>query len=477
MNRLSTLSNPTAMNKHCIFILALIFLQTLCSAQTQITFHFNNVQADSVFIKTATSDTAISTIWSVPFKEELTFKSKTSLEPGIYWVFSDKSILDAFLISSAKDQNFTANIDTTASYTGSIENARYHQYIYETMNFEKRLAKLDEEYQEAQQRMPQYMLRVLADTLTVKAQKIKAEKVAYQRQQIQENPGTLMASIIAANIEMPNPPQELYNNRPELMKYVVHHFFDDFPWNDPRIFKTPIGFNKIKEYAQVIFNCNNPELDSDVLETISRSKVNEESYYAFFDGLEKHIGYHGSPSRVERLYIAMLKDMLQYPKLTDLRKRHCRYELGVIDKNHAGDIAPDFKIVTDKGDTTTLHKIQSEYMLLYLQHPTCPTCQNVRHMIANFPILNSAIASGRLKVLTVYFEDEAEIWNNYLHSSEANPSYMHGWNFDQTISDDNLYDTRAIPYMFLLDKDKRIIVKNLNENKLEDEIKKLNILN
>lgn len=477
MNRLSTLSNPTAMNKHCIFILSLIFLQTLCSAQTQITFHFNNVQADSVFIKTATSDTAISTIWSVPFKEELTFKSKTPLEPGIYWVFSDQSILDAFLISSAKDQNFTANIDTTASYTGSIENARYHQYIYETMNFEKRLAKLDEEYQEAQLRMPQYMLRVLADTLTVKAQKIKAEKVAYQRQQIQENPGTLMASIIAASIEMPNPPKALYNNRPELMKYVVHHFFDDFPWNDPRIFSTPIGFNKIKEYAQVIFNCNNPELDSDVLETISRSKVNEKSYYAFFDGLEKHIGYHGSPSRVERLYIAMLKDMLQYPKLTDLRKRHCRYELGVIDKNHAGDIAPDFKIVTDKGDTTTLHKIQSEYMLLYLQHPTCPTCQNVRHMIANFPILNSAIASGRLKVLTVYFEDEAEIWNNYLHSSEANPSYMHGWNFDQTISDDNLYDTRAIPYMFLLDKDKRIIVKNLNENKLEDEIKKLNILN
>lgn len=467
--------NP--MNKTRILLLSLLLLPALCIAQAQLTFHFHNVQADSVFIKTATSDTAISTIWSVPFKEELTFKSKTSLEPGIYWVFSDQSFLDAFLISSAKGQTFTANIDTLTTYTGSPENERYHQYIYETMNFDKQLAKLDEEYQEAQQRMPQYMLSVLADTLTAKAEKIKAEKVAYQHQQIQENPGTLMASIIAASIEMPNPPKALYNNRPELMKYVVHHFFDDFPWNDPRIFSTPIGFNKIKEYAQVIFNCNNPELDSDVLETISRSKVNEESYYAFFDGLEKHIGYHGSPSRVERLYIAMLKDMLQYPKLTDLRKRHCRYELGVIDKNHAGDIAPDFKIVTDKGDTTTLHKIQSEYMLLYLQHPTCPTCQNVRHMIANFPILNSAIASGRLKVLTVYFEDEAEIWNNYLHSSEANPSYMHGWNFDQTISDDNLYDTRAIPYMFLLDKDKRIIVKNLNENKLENEIKKLNILN
>lgn len=465
------------MVKSRILIFTMILLPALCSAQAQITFHFNNVQADSIFIKAMKSDTAIVTLWSAPFAKELTYKSKTPLAPGIYWVFSESSIIDAFLISSNKNQTFTANIDTITSYAGSPENDRYHQYIYEIQNFDRRLAHLDEEYQEAQQRMPQYMLKVLADTLTTKAHKIKTEKALYQRQMVQENPGTLMASVIAANIEMPNPPQELYNNRPELMKYVLQHFFDDFPWNDPRIFNTPIGINKIKEYAQLVFSCNNPDLDSYVLETVNKSKANEESYYAFFDGLEKNIGFHGSQYRVERLYIAMLKDMLKQPKLSDLRKRHCNYELGVIDKNHAGDIAPDFQIVTDKGDTTSLHKIQSEYMLLYLQHPTCPTCQQVRHMISDFPTLNRAIASGKLKVLTVYFEDDAQIWNNYLRSSEANPSYMHGWNFDQSISFDSLYDTRAIPYMFLLDKDKRIIVKNVDENKLEDEIKKLNILN
>ena len=114
-------------------------------------------------------------------------------------------------------------------------------------------------------------------------------------------------------------------------------------------------------------------------------------------------------------------------------------------------------------------------MILYLQHPTCPTCREVRGRMANFPALNSAIAKGNLKVLTVYFEDDTNIWNNFIHSSEANPAYFHGWNFDQTIEEKHLFDTRTIPYMFLIDKDKKVIRKDILVNEIEDYIKRLGI--
>ena len=122
-----------------------------------------------------------------------------------------------------------------------------------------------------------------------------------------------------------------------------------------------------------------------------------------------------------------------------------------------------------------MYDIQSDYTLLYLQHPTCPTCHQVRNRMKDFDKLNRAIESGKLKVVMVYFEDDPQVWSNYINSREANPKYLQGWNFDQTIDDQNLFDTRTIPYMFLLDKDKVVIKKDLLVNEIEPYIEYLRI--
>lgn len=182
-----------------------------------------------------------------------------------------------------------------------------------------------------------------------------------------------------------------------------------------------------------------------------------------------------SPYKVEHTYIAMLKDAVTYPKLDENRQRRYTRELGFINKNLIGDTIPNFTMVMANGDTTSMYDIQSEYTILYLQHPTCPTCHQVRNRMKDFAKLNQAIESGRLKVVMVYFEDDPQVWSNYVNSREANPKYLHGWNFDQSIADNDLFDTRTIPYMFLLDKDKKVIKKDLLVNEIEPWIEYLRI--
>ena len=250
---------------------------------------------------------------------------------------------------------------------------------------------------------------------------------------------------------------------------------DPFPEDNPRILNTAHAKNKSKGFCNQIYQFDMPELDTCIIKVLEAAKVNETSLYEIFDRMEKILGSNVSPYKMENSYIKMLRYMLSYNKLETARKTRYEHELSIIDKNHQGDILPDFRIVMSNGDTTTFHQVQSDYMLLYLQHPTCPTCREVRGRMANFPALNSAIAKGNLKVLTVYFEDDANVWKNFIHSSEANPSYLHGWNFDQTIEENHLFDTRTIPFMFLIDKDKRVIRKDILVNEIEDYIKKLNL--
>lgn len=461
--------------KRAVFTLfCLSILQLSSFGQAEIKIHIKDAQYDSIHIQKYVKE--YTDIYAQKGSNELVYKSKKSLDPGLYLIVGDKTNIGSFIISSNKDQNFSIEINEKSPiFTNSTDNDQYINYLKQLQQYDNRLDSLQQVYNQAASSMPQYMLAPLVEQLTEQAKLINQEKIDYQKRVGRELKGTLTGSIARATTQIPNPPDELNQEPARVQQYVLENFFNDFPWEDTRIFSTPYADNRIQEFISLIVRWSRPEYAPYVLNVLQAAKVDTFSYFHLFDKLESVLGDHASPMRIEPIYIQMLKDMQTLPKLPDFRKRHCAYELSKIDINLEGDTAPNFKIVTNFGDTTTLHDIQSEYLLLYLQHPTCPTCQKVRKMIADYPVLNKAIESGKLKVLMVYFEDEADVWNNYINSPEANPSYLHGWNFDQSIEKKNLYDTRAIPYMFLLDNDKRIIKKNVLETELENEIRKLYI--
>ena len=128
------------------------------------------------------------------------------------------------------------------------------------------------------------------------------------------------------------------------------------------------------------------------------------------------------------------------------------------------------------GDTTDLYHIEEEYLILYFQNPECPTCIEVREKLKNVESLNMAIKNKKITFLTIYFEQNEALWRSYL-SSNANPLYIHGWDYLNDVETNELYDTRVIPYIYLLDRNKKVIRKDIYWNEIDDYIKKLNINN
>lgn len=446
------------------------------TAQVNIRIDFKNTKTfDSIYIK---SEAKLQTkkYLSAPFGSSVTLQDKESLKPGMYEILGDSAFLGVILIPSEKNQKFSLKIDgEKITFSNSKENTAYYDYLDKITTYTNKLDSLNAEFQQAQKSMPQYMLKVFVDSLSASARRINDEMRDYQRRTAEANAGTLFGSVVATSTYLQDPPQEILNDRRAFQRYYIEHFFDNFAWDDPRIFNTPVVEQKLKEYCNLIYQLDNPEYDTLVVAALNKAKVNPSSYENLFDALQYVLGRIISPYKVEHTYIAMLKDALTYPKLSEDRKRHHTRELGFINKNLVGDTIPNFVMVLANGDTTTMYDIQSEYTILYLQHPTCPTCHQVRNIMATFTKLNQAIESGRLKVVMVYFEDDPQVWSNYVNSREANPKYVQGWNFDQAIDDNDLFDTRTIPFMFLLDKDKKVIKKDLLYNEIEPYIDYLRI--
>lgn len=464
------------MNIRTITTIMMMFLTLATTAQVSIHIDIKGDKTfDSVFVR---SEAKLQTkkYLSAPFASSVTLQDKESMKPGMYEILGDSTFLGVILIPTEKNQKFSLTIDgEDVKFTNSKENTIYYDYLKGITKFNERLDSLDQEFKRAQQSMPQYMLKVFVDSLSASARRINDELRQYQRRTAAANANTLAGSIIATSTYLEDPPQEVLSNRQLFQKYYIEHFFDNFAWNDPRIFNTVVVAQKLKEFCNMIYQLDNPDFDPLIVAALNKAKVNKTSYEYLFDALENVLGRNISPYKVEHTYIAILKDALQYPKLDEDRNRRYTRELGFIDKNHAGDTIPNFNLVLANGDTVSMYDIQSEYTLLYLQHPTCPTCHQVRNRMKDFDKLNRAIESGKLKVVMVYFEDDPQVWSNYINSREANPKYLQGWNFDQTIDDQNLFDTRTIPYMFLLDKDKVVIKKDLLVNEIEPYIEYLRI--
>lgn len=463
------------MNRFKLLLVALFFTN-IAFPQSNISIKFSDGQFDTVKISSFAPYQTKQVLQS-PFSKSVTLLSNESLKPGMYNVLGDSTSLGVILIPSEKNQKFSITISNNEIVnTTSKETNLYYDYLEGIDKFNHQLDSLNKLFENARNGgLPQYMLRVFVDSLSANARRINNNMRNYQIATAQANKNTLLGSIVATSTYLQDPSQEILNNRNLFQKYYIEHFFDNFTWNDPRIFNTAVAEQKIKEYCNMIYQFDNPEYDTLLVNTLNKSKQNETSYQYLFESFERVLGRNISPYKVEHTYIAMLKDALSFPKLDEDRQRRYTRELSYIDKNHAGDLIPDFNILLSNGDTTSMYNIQSDYILLYLQHPTCPTCHQVRNRMKDFSLLNKAIDSGKLKVVMIYFEDDAQVWNNYIHSSEANPRYLQGWNFDQSIDDKNLFDTRTIPYMFLLDKEKKVIKKDILVNEIEPYIEYLKI--
>jgi hypothetical protein len=431
---------------------------------------------DSLFVKSP-AKLQTKKVLRAPCGPTVILQDKESMKPGMYEILGDSTFLGVILIPNEKNQKFSLTIDNEEiTFVNSKENSGYYDYLKSIANYNKKLDSLNEIFHDAQKNgLPQYMLKVLVDSLSANARQINDEMREYQKRIAAANPKTLFGSVVATSIYLNDPPQEVLNDRRLFHQYYIGHFFDNFAWNDPRIFNTTVVNQKLKEYCNLIYQLDEPAFDTLIVASLNQAKVNQTSYEYLFDELEHVLGSNVSPYKVEHAYIAMLKDAMRYPKLDENRKRRYTRELGFIDKNLAGDTIPNFNMVLSNGDTISMYDIESEYTILYLQHPTCPTCHRVRNMMKDFNKLNKAIASGKLKVVMVYFEDDPQVWSNYINSREANPKYLQGWNFDQSIEENNLFDTRTIPYMFLLDKDKKVIKKDLLYNEIEPYIDYLRI--
>lgn len=132
--------------------------------------------------------------------------------------------------------------------------------------------------------------------------------------------------------------------------------------------------------------------------------------------------------------------------------------------NKVGTKAADFSFSDSRGRSYTLYGIKAETTLLFFSNPGCNACKSIIEALKAYPEMEPMIASGELAVLNIYIDEDLGEWYNYMPIYPT--SWYNGYDPNYAIRTDRLYDVRAIPSLYLLSRDKTVLMKDAPTEKI-----------
>ena len=166
-----------------------------------------------------------------------------------------------------------------------------------------------------------------------------------------------------------------------------------------------------------------------------------------------------SPVRCEDFYRPFVEKLAEGDLAPEDMKPQYGFQARMCAMNAMGTPAADFAFTDTRGRKRTLYGIEAEYLLLIFGNPDCTACKDLVVQMESSPAVAELGASGRLKVVDIFIDREVDQWKARVADYPA--AWINDYDHTFTIRDDILYNVRAVPSMYLLDKDKRVIFKDV----------------
>ena len=287
----------------------------------------------------------------------------------------------------------------------------------------------------------------------------------------------LISIIITINCKAQEPDHALLKMMPEIpaeitepvqrAEYLVLHFWDKFDFrNSSSLMKDNFLERCFVDYVDLFSFVSGDIMDKSV-NALMKKAEDEKSVFSFILKISEQYLYEpASPVYDEAKLISFLRYAIQSPLLDATEKIRPNFLLESINKNMTGSVAGDFTYTRMNDETGNLHSVNAEYTLLYFNDPECEDCMMLIKQLAISYVINDMIKQNKLKILTVYVNDDIEAWKK--HAPEVPDSWIYSRDAEQKINMEGIYNIKQFPTLYLLDKEKKVLLKDTTFEKLEN---------
>ena len=272
-----------------------------------------------------------------------------------------------------------------------------------------------------------------------------------------------------------------YTDPDERISYAIEHYWDGFFGGDgrtdsARVLGVPKGEveQALANYIGVLGRAPLPQAGKavsglfDALAAKQAADTSNRVYLAMTEMVARYLYDPNSPLRDEDLYLPFVQKMAASPLTREDMRTAYRYEAQMCALNPRGSVAPDFVMTLRGGTQVRMHSVRAERTLLFFSNPGCHNCKEIIDALqADGNILN-LIREGRLAVLNIYIDEDLDAWRSYMPIYPK--EWLNGYDAAHILRQDVLYNIRAIPSLYLLDAEKRILLKDAPLERVQEAL-------
>lgn len=260
----------------------------------------------------------------------------------------------------------------------------------------------------------------------------------------------------AQEVSFPYPiiPDVLVDEQARLA-YVLQHFWSNYLFDDQSQPNRDTGeqgfvdFINLMQYADSATCASAARVFTDSI-AVSASRLKH------FDGLIDHyLGNPDSPLKNDVSYAHLLRAVVTRLPDGDVTRSRLAYRLKLVERNQPGTLAADFEYIDRQGHHHRLYDTDSELTLLVFSDPECEHCHELMPLIIGNATLQG---DARLTVLNIYPDENRKAWEQDVKPLPLN--WQEGRSPEGELMRKQVYALPALPSLYLLDSQKRVLVKD-----------------
>jgi peroxiredoxin len=400
------------------------------------------------------------------------FKGKEALPPGMYLVVLAPNNDFFQILVTQKEQTFS--VKTTkdkpaenVKFTGSPENNLFLEYI----NY---LSAKRPEAEKIQEEIAKTTDPTAKEAANKKFETLNEEVVKYQAKFAEKNAQMFAGAIVKANINDELPKFEGATEEEKQTKawlYTRKHYFDNFNISDQRWLRTPFLFQRLDFYVNKLTVQAPDSINVAVDYILGKLRPAPESFkfylihYLNNYAASKFVGMDGVYVHIaEKYYASGQADWTDADQLKKIVENAKKLKPLLI-----GKIAPDIQLEKRDGTPTTLYKTDAEFTVLYFWRYDCGHCKESTPAMKAF---YEKFKDRNVKLVAVCVKNAKEIPDCWKFVDEQNiGDWMH--TADPYMRYFATYNVETTPQVYILDRKKEIISKQVPADQMESVMEKI----
>ena len=453
---------------------AVAFLISLSSvfSQTKLEIDIKHYDSDSLLLGYYLADKLLvkDTLTRDADTDKFVYAQDSLLDQGVYLLVSmPEGLFYQVMMGGEGQQDFQIMIDTTTEQEiffseGASENELFYSYLNFVNGSRAKLAEIEKVIADTDTVMVSIREQLLEDQ-----QALSYNVEVQQRKLVEENPNTLTALMVGANLPFVFPEFTGTEEEVQLERYQYYrdHYFDNIDMDHPALLRTPVIDQRVNYYMDNLTPLEPDSIIVGVDRVLGLLENNEDTYRYYLShflnkyGNSKYIG-------MDAVYVHLALnyyDKGRAPWVSEENKKEIVDNAKKIEPILIGKQAPDFTVHTKDGTPITLSERDNEYTVLVFWKPNCGHCAKAMPHVLEFDKNWKSKGVETITVCTKIGKDFDKCWED-IENKGMQDLINTGDQYQKSRILSKYYAT-STPKIFIIDKDQKIVIKKVPAENLD----------